>query len=173
MHRPFRTGTRPGTILHLVFSVNAGPILTSSLEFTAMPEGDHLTLGERAVVSALAKGLRPHAIARELSVHIGFVRATLSGLRLRFGARDVADLVERVEREGPTDPGCPTASFTAQTEVRSHLFADESFLASLGPERTEVPCRREGCIAGAIGHSVMCRRHHVDMLRRACGNNQA
>lgn len=76
------------------------------------------TMGERAVLAALAKGLSPQAIARELGVHIGFVRATLQGLRLRYGARNLAELAERIERGAlPMDVPPVTASSTPETEL--------------------------------------------------------
>lgn len=64
-----------------------------------MTQGDQLTKGEQAVSAALARGLSPSAIARELSVNITFVRATLAGLRLRYGARNLVDLAERLARD--------------------------------------------------------------------------
>ena len=48
-------------------------------------------------------------------------------------------------------------------EVRRSLALD--FYRSLGPERSDVRCRREGCANGAIRQSVLCRVHHYEMIR--------
>ncbi len=44
--------------------------------------------------------------------------------------------------------------------------AERAMLEALGPERADVPCGREGCDAGAVEHSVFCRTHHVEQVRR-------
>lgn len=49
-------------------------------------------------------------------------------------------------------------------EVRATLALE--FYRSLGSERREVRCRREGCANGAIHHSILCRAHHYEMIRR-------
>jgi len=48
-------------------------------------------------------------------------------------------------------------------EVRRSLALE--FYRLLGPERPNVPCRREGCRNGAIQHSVLCRAHHYEGVR--------
>jgi hypothetical protein len=40
------------------------------------------------------------------------------------------------------------------------------FYNLLGEERSDVPCRHEGCSHGAIEHSVLCRAHHFEMVRK-------
>lgn len=42
---------------------------------------------------------------------------------------------------------------------------DRAFYDALGAERSDVPCRRERCGRGAIGHSVLCRAHHFESVR--------
>jgi hypothetical protein len=51
------------------------------------------------------------------------------------------------------------------TGDEARLRDDQAFLQSLGQERAEVPCRREGCHRGAVSHSVLCARHHFESLR--------
>jgi len=46
------------------------------------------------------------------------------------------------------------------------LRADRSFYELLGAERSDKPCRQADCPRGAISHSVLCRRHHFEMVRR-------
>jgi len=48
------------------------------------------------------------------------------------------------------------------------LKLDREFFESLGPERMDVPCRTEGCMKGAVQHSVFCRRHHFEMVKKDC-----
>jgi hypothetical protein len=48
-------------------------------------------------------------------------------------------------------------------EIRLSLALE--FYRRLGPERSDVPCRREGCRKGAIQHSVLCRAHHYESVR--------
>lgn len=49
-------------------------------------------------------------------------------------------------------------------EVRATLALE--FYRSLGSERQQVRCRHVGCASGAITHSVLCRAHHYEMIRR-------
>jgi hypothetical protein len=50
---------------------------------------------------------------------------------------------------------------------------DREFYEKLGPEDPSRPCRRDGCDRGAIPLSVMCRRHHFEMVkRRDCPFNE-
>lgn len=46
------------------------------------------------------------------------------------------------------------------------LALDREFHDALGPERPEVPCRSGGCARGAIHHSVFCRVHHFESIRK-------
>jgi len=43
---------------------------------------------------------------------------------------------------------------------------DREFYSKLGPEDPSRPCKHEGCSRGAIRNSVMCRRHHFEMIKR-------
>lgn len=43
---------------------------------------------------------------------------------------------------------------------------DREFYDGLGPEDSLRPCRREGCSRGAIPNSVLCKRHHFEMIKR-------
>lgn len=49
-------------------------------------------------------------------------------------------------------------------EVKHFLALD--FYRNLGRERPDVQCRHEGCRNGAIEHSVLCRRHHYEMVKK-------
>jgi len=42
---------------------------------------------------------------------------------------------------------------------------DLEFYEKLGPEDLTRPCKREGCNRGAIRNSVMCKRHHFEMIK--------
>lgn len=46
------------------------------------------------------------------------------------------------------------------------LKRDREFFDSLGVERPTEPCRAEGCKLRAIHHSVLCRVHHFEMIRK-------
>lgn len=46
------------------------------------------------------------------------------------------------------------------------LRMDREFFDSLGIERPEEPCRAEGCKRGAIHHSVHCRVHHFEVIKK-------
>jgi hypothetical protein len=41
---------------------------------------------------------------------------------------------------------------------------DLAFYNALGPERNDIPCRREGCRRGAVAQSAYCRVHHYEMV---------
>ena len=51
------------------------------------------------------------------------------------------------------------------TGDEARLRDDQEFLQSLGEERMDTPCRREGCDRGAVSHSVLCARHHFESIR--------
>jgi hypothetical protein len=42
---------------------------------------------------------------------------------------------------------------------------DRQFYELLGPERTDRPCRHEGCPRGAVSLSALCRVHHFESIR--------
>jgi hypothetical protein len=44
--------------------------------------------------------------------------------------------------------------------------SDREFYERLGSEDLSRPCRRAGCTRGAIPNSVMCKRHHFEMIQR-------
>ena len=41
---------------------------------------------------------------------------------------------------------------------------DREFYDKLGPEDPSSPCQREGCNRGSVRFSVLCRRHHFEMI---------
>jgi hypothetical protein len=43
---------------------------------------------------------------------------------------------------------------------------DREFYEILGPERTGQSCKTDGCNRGAIEHSLFCRVHHFEMVKR-------
>lgn len=53
--------------------------------------------------------------------------------------------------------------------ARALEASEREFYDSLGAERSDSPCRREGCERGAVQWSVFCRVHHYESLRgRPC-----
>jgi hypothetical protein len=42
---------------------------------------------------------------------------------------------------------------------------DLAFYDGLGLERSDQPCRKEGCLRGAVAQSVYCRVHHFEMVK--------
>jgi hypothetical protein len=46
------------------------------------------------------------------------------------------------------------------------LRRDRQFYEQLGPEDLSRPCKKEGCKRGAISNSVLCKRHHFEMIER-------
>jgi hypothetical protein len=46
------------------------------------------------------------------------------------------------------------------------LRRDRQFYEQLGPEDLSRPCKKEGCQRGAIRNSVLCKRHHFEMIER-------
>jgi hypothetical protein len=43
---------------------------------------------------------------------------------------------------------------------------DREFYSKLGPEDPSRPCKHEGCYRGAVPASVLCKRHHFEMIQR-------
>jgi hypothetical protein len=43
---------------------------------------------------------------------------------------------------------------------------DREFYEKLGPEDLSRPCKKDHCQRGAIPHSVLCKRHHFEMIQR-------
>jgi hypothetical protein len=43
---------------------------------------------------------------------------------------------------------------------------DREFYEKLGPEDLSRPCKKEDCQRGAIPNSVLCKRHHFEMIQR-------
>jgi hypothetical protein len=43
---------------------------------------------------------------------------------------------------------------------------DRQFYERLGPEDSSRPCKKDGCQRGAIPNSVLCKRHHFEMMER-------
>lgn len=48
-------------------------------------------------------------------------------------------------------------------ETRRRL--DLEFYDRLGAEDASRPCKRDGCGRGSVQHSVLCRRHHFEMIQ--------
>lgn len=57
-----------------------------------------------------------------------------------------------------------------EAELRqAQLRQDREFYDLLGTERSDTPCRREGCTRGAVSLSVLCRVHHFESTsHRTC-----
>jgi len=58
-------------------------------------------------------------------------------------------------------PGAPDPPPWEETKAR----LDREFFDSLGPERSSVHCKEEGCTRGAVEGSVLCRAHHFEMVK--------
>lgn len=43
---------------------------------------------------------------------------------------------------------------------------DREFYDSLGPEMPDTTCRAPNCSRGTVAHSVMCKKHHFEMVMR-------
>src|SRR5574341_2484241 len=43
-------------------------------------------------------------------------------------------------------------------------YEDKAFLQTLGDEVGPEPCKHEGCIRKRIKNSVLCKRHHFEMI---------
>lgn len=55
------------------------------------------------------------------------------------------------------------------TEEEKQLQRDRKFYDQLGEEDASRPCKRENCTRGAVKNSVLCRRHHFEMIHhREC-----
>lgn len=85
-----------------------------------------------------------------------------------FAAGKFEELESQPWRDGDGDPRTPEAR---QRDMEAALAAlraqqERELLAELGPELPEEPCRHEGCSRGAVRHSVLCREHHVEQLRK-------
>jgi len=62
-------------------------------------------------------------------------------------------------------PGAPDPPPWAEIQ----LSLDREFYEMLGSERADQQCRHEGCLRGAISHSVLCKKHHFESIRgRTC-----
>jgi hypothetical protein len=48
----------------------------------------------------------------------------------------------------------------------TRLKLDREFYHSLGPERSDFQCRREGCEKGAVAMSACCRLHHFENVQK-------
>jgi hypothetical protein len=47
-----------------------------------------------------------------------------------------------------------------------NIHAEESFLELLGEELGPENCKHDGCDRKRIQYSVMCRRHHFEMIKQ-------
>jgi len=62
-------------------------------------------------------------------------------------------------------PGAPDPPPWEETK----RILDREFYELLGPERTAIRCKRDGCNRGAITASTLCRPHHFEMIKNeAC-----
>lgn len=93
---------------------------------------------------------------------------------LELWTKLVAGRLAEIEAE-PWQPGGRPKLSAEEEERRAREYAewqrqeDREFYDILGPERPEVPCRREGCTRGAIELSVLCRPHHFENIKdRPC-----
>jgi hypothetical protein len=120
-----------------------------------------------------AAGIPVAAVSQGFPVE-GLDRATINGTAQ--WARQFADpppddlLLEsfvyylRFDAFLPSPGALPPPSLA---EIRRRL--DREFYDALGAERSDVPCRKEGCTQGAVAQSVFCRAHHFEMVRwRPC-----
>jgi hypothetical protein len=78
--------------------------------------------------------------------------------------------IAAVEREGwlaGGHPPLPIERLTAQQQaVAAALVAEHrAFYDSLGEERRDARCRREGCARGTVRFSTLCRPHHFENVR--------
>jgi hypothetical protein len=62
-------------------------------------------------------------------------------------------------------PGAPPPP---PPDVVTHRL-DREFYDALGAQRAEERCAEPGCSRGAVNHSVLCRVHHFEMVKkRSC-----
>ena len=67
------------------------------------------------------------------------------------------------------DAFLPYAGFTPLAHEESQKKLDRDFYDSLGEERLDKACKKEGCERGAISGSAFCKVHHFEMIRqRTC-----
>ena len=81
----------------------------------------------------------------------GFRQRELAALPWHAGVQLPADTKARAER-------------TAATLAALVAAEDRKFIADLGPERPDEPCRHQGCVRGAVAHSVLCPAHHFESV---------
>ena len=61
--------------------------------------------------------------------------------------------------------GAPDPPPREETQRRLDL----EFYEKLGPEDLDRPCKRDGCSRGVVRFSVLCKRHHFEMIKhREC-----
>jgi DNA-binding CsgD family transcriptional regulator len=81
---------------------------------TAGPDGaPRITPAERRVLVRLLDDERPAEIAAALGVHVGTVWSHITNLRAKFGAKDIAELLQRAAPPadgGPSVGGPPSAT---------------------------------------------------------------
>ncbi len=108
------------------------------------------------------------------------------GLRETLDVDSIAECVRWADRlAGRIDPMVRLKSFTYYVRFDAPLPSidagdpppweetqkklDLEFYDKLGLEDISQRCRQEGCDRGSIRSSVMCRRHHFEMIqKRAC-----
>jgi len=113
-----------------------------------------------------------------------------SGFREALDTRTITDCVRWADKlSGSADDAVRIQSFVYYIRFDAFLprigapdpppweeirrSADLAFYEKLGPEDSIRPCKREGCGHGAIRNSVLCKRHHFEMIqRRECPFDQ-
>ncbi|HLQ25351.1 MAG TPA: SMI1/KNR4 family protein [Acidiferrobacterales bacterium] len=94
--------------------------------------------------------------------------------RVRIIAASFSEFLHGLLFKGP-DPYWLQPGFVAVGELtfeptaEFYRLTDKDFWDRLGPEQGPEPCRSPGCNRKRIELSVMCRRHHYEMMRgREC-----
>jgi hypothetical protein len=57
-----------------------------------------------------------------------------------------------------------------ETSQEREEYEDKLFLKRLPPEIGPAKCKAEGCSHLSIKNSVMCKQHHLDMIKKLQGN---
>jgi hypothetical protein len=96
---------------------------------------------------------------------IGVSREKALELWLKLSRGEMAAVHQEPWRPGQ----CPPRSVEEQAEITKRaeeitLASFRNFYDRLGPEDRTVPCRRVGCLRGAISCSVFCRIHHFESI---------
>jgi hypothetical protein len=105
------------------------------------------------------------------------------GLRETIDADTIAECVRWADRlAGRIDPAIRLKSFIYYVRFDAPMPSidagepppweetqkklDLEFYDKLGPENKSQPCRHPGCDHGSIRSSLMCKRHHFEMIQK-------